>query len=67
MTKDERLKPVEAKNLIQTSSKFCEVFALKISFFPLYHKIVPHCPAVQVLLSFATPQIFIVLPISEHK
>ena len=31
MTKDET-EPVEAKNLMQISKKFCEVFALKISF-----------------------------------
>jgi len=38
MTKDE-IEPVEGKDLIQTSAKFCEVFALKISFFSLSTKL----------------------------
>jgi len=38
MTKDET-EPVEAKNLIQTSAEFCELFALKISFFSLSTKL----------------------------
>jgi len=38
MTKDET-EPVKAKNLMQTSAKFCEVFALKISFFSLSTKL----------------------------
>jgi len=38
MTKDET-EPVEAKNLMQTSAKFCEAFTLKISFFSLSAKL----------------------------
>ena len=38
MTNDET-EPVEAKNLMQTSAKFCEVLALKISFFSLSTKL----------------------------
>jgi len=52
ITKDET-KPVEAKNHMQTSAKFCEVCAFKISF------LCPqNCSALQVLLSFATPPVF---------
>jgi len=38
MTKDET-EPVEAKNLMQTRAKFCEVFALKIYFFTFSKKL----------------------------
>jgi len=31
---------MEPQNLMHTSAKFCEVFALKISFFNFVHKIV---------------------------
>jgi len=59
---------VDAKNLMQTSATFCEVFALKMYFFSF-------CPqscsasfgrASSLLLSFASPPIFIVLPICER-
>jgi len=46
--------------------KFCEVFALKFASF--VHKIVQHyLPIVQVHLSFAAPNVYCGLPISERK
>jgi len=51
---------VEAENLMQTSSKFCEVFVLKMSLFPLSTKLFRiarscenfyHLPPHQFLLS----------------
>jgi len=45
---------VEAKHLMQTSAKFCEVFTLTFASF--VHKIAPlHLSVVQVILSFAAP------------
>jgi len=38
MTRDET-KTVEAKNLMQTSEQFCEVFALKVLLFSLSTKL----------------------------
>ena len=50
---------MEAKNVMQTNAKFCEVFAFKISFFPLSTEL---CSALFIghvsSLSFATPLIF---------
>jgi len=49
--------PVEAKSLMQTREKFCEVFALKFASF--VHKIVRcYLSVVQALLSFAAPPNF---------
>jgi len=50
---------VETTNLMQARAKFCEVFELK--FVSFVHKTVPrYLSVVQVLLSFAAHQTFIV-------
>ena len=70
-TNDKNLEvgPVEVKNLMQTRQKFCEVFALKFSSFPLSTKLFGViCSVVQVLSSFADPTNFYCdLHICEHK
>jgi len=60
---------VEAKRLIQTRAKFCEVFALKICLLVFVNKIVPrYLSIVQVLLSFAAASnIYCDLLICESK
>jgi len=57
---------VKAKNLMQISAKFCEVFALKLP--PLSKMVQRYLSVVQVLLSFAAPtNLHCVLSICECK
>jgi len=63
-----RGEPVEPKNLMQTSAKFCEVFAFKISFFPLsaeLHHLT--CRSCKYFYHLPPHHVFTVLPFWERK
>jgi len=67
MTKRWKVEPVKAKNLMQTSAKFCEVFALELPPFFVQNSSAL-LSVVQVLLSFAAPpNLHCVLFICERK
>jgi len=57
---------VKVKNLMQTSTKFCKVFALK--FLPLFKMVPRYLLLVPVLLSFSVPpNLHCVLSVCEGK
>jgi len=59
---------MEPKNLMQTSAKFCEVFALKISFFPLSAKLFSViCRSCNYFHHLPPHQFFTISPICERK